>query len=290
MQTTLSFPAAGPTAPVAGPGLVILSFDLRADFGFLRKPDVNEGLSLTYNLLHRPALLGILGAIAGLDGYTRRGEVPEYWQQLGHLRVGVEPLAFVGEESAEAGYAPRHERGNFQKTVLAYTNTVGYANADGTWILTENTLVRPAYRCYVLLDPANAVEQLLYDRLRGQQAEYLPYLGKNEFAVGWTADSVREYPATPFGGGQEFAVRTAFRKTKPVSSAEAVEEDFSFFDAPTVSTQSFFYFERLPVDFDLRLMQYRHADFVFSNARFRSDLPVEGLYQLGADEATVQLF
>lgn len=292
MQTTFSFDSSAPAAdtPAADGRQVVLSFDLRADFGFLRKPEVNEGLSLTYNLLHRPALLGILGAIAGLGGYTRRGAAPEYWQKLGHLRVGVEPLAFVGTETRKAGYVPRHERGNFQKTVLTYTNTVGYANADGTWILSENTLVRPAYRCYLLLNLVNEVEQLLYNRLRAQQAEYLPYLGKNEFALGWAAESVREYPAELFAGRQEFEVRTAFRKTRPVSNAEAVEESFSFFDEPRLTAQSFFYFERLPVDFDVHLMQYRHADFVYSNARFRSDLPVEGLYRLTENNSTVQLF
>ena len=292
MQTTISYDSqAAPTANLAtaGAGKVLLSFDLQADFGFLRKPDVNEGLSLSYNLLHRPALLGILGAIAGLGGYTRRGEIPEYWQLLGHLRVGVEPLAFVGTEAREKGSVPRHERGTFQKSVLSYTNTVGYANADGTWILTENTLVRPAYRCYVLLDRHQPVEQCLYERLRGQQAEYLPYLGKNEFALSWSAESVREYAVQPFAGGQEFEVRTAFYKPQPVRTAEAVADEFSFFDQPLLGANSFFYFERLPVDFDPTLLQYRHADFVFSNARFRAGLPVHGLYQLAENGTVVQL-
>lgn len=51
----------------------LISFDLRADFGVFKKPDVNEGLQLTFNMLHRPALLGILGAIAGLEGYQKKG-------------------------------------------------------------------------------------------------------------------------------------------------------------------------------------------------------------------------
>ena len=46
----------------------LISFDIQADFGFFKKPDYNDGVLLTYNMLHKPALLGILGAIIGLRG------------------------------------------------------------------------------------------------------------------------------------------------------------------------------------------------------------------------------
>ena len=39
----------------------LISFDIQADFGFFKKPDYNDGVLLTYNMLHKPALLGILG-------------------------------------------------------------------------------------------------------------------------------------------------------------------------------------------------------------------------------------
>ena len=286
MQTLLSFEDPAAAAAAASDSLILLSFDVRADFGFLRKPDVNDGLSLSYNLLHRPALLGLLGAVAGLGGYVGRGQRPEYWDRLGHLRVGVAPLAFVGEEARERGDRPRHERGSFAKTVLEYTNTVGYANADGTWILRESTLIRPAYRCFVLLNRANPVEELLYQRLRRQEAEFLPYLGKNEFALSW--DNVRELPeARPFGGAREFQVASAFRKTERVSDAVARAmglraRQFGPAEPP------FLHFERLPVGFDEHLMQYRYGEFVFSNARFQADAPIEDLYEW-LDDQVVQL-
>lgn len=277
MQTLFSFdaPAAAAGAPSAA-AMTLLAFDARADFGFLRKPDVNEGLSLSYNLLHRPALLGLLGAIAGLGGYAGRGQRPEYWTQLGHLRVGVAPLAYVGTEAAAHGDWPRHERGSFAKTVLEYTNTVGYANADGTWILRESTLIRPAYRCFVLLDRANPVEELLYQRLLHQEADYLPYLGKNEFALSW--DNVQVLAdARPFAGGQEFQVASAFRKTSRVSDAVARAMGLRARQS-NGSEPPFLHFERLPVGFDEHLMQYRYAEFVYSNARFKADAPIEDLF------------
>ncbi len=48
----------------------LISFDLQGDFGFFRKPDVNDGIQLGYNLIHKPSVLGLLGAIIGLQGYA----------------------------------------------------------------------------------------------------------------------------------------------------------------------------------------------------------------------------
>lgn len=119
----------------------LISFDIQADFGFFKKPDYNDGVLLTYNMLHKPALLGILGAIIGLRGYRKKGEWPEYYQRLAALPVGIEPLE------------GRHEKGNFQKTIVKYTNTVGYANQDGNLLVEESMLIRPAYRCNRLCFP-----------------------------------------------------------------------------------------------------------------------------------------
>ena len=110
----------------------LISFDIQADFGFFKKPDYNDGVLLTYNMLHKPALLGILGAIIGLRGYRKKGEWPEYYQRLAALPVGIEPLE------------GRHEKGSFQKTIVKYTNTVGYANQDGNLLVEESMLIRPA--------------------------------------------------------------------------------------------------------------------------------------------------
>ena len=60
----------------------LISFDLRGDFGMLKKPDTNEPVYLTFNMLHKPALLGILGAILGLKGFRKQKELPEYYEIL----------------------------------------------------------------------------------------------------------------------------------------------------------------------------------------------------------------
>ena len=47
----------------------LISVDFYADFGFLKKPDTNNPMYFSFNMLHKPALLGILGAIIGERGF-----------------------------------------------------------------------------------------------------------------------------------------------------------------------------------------------------------------------------
>ena len=69
----------------------LISFIIKAEKGFMKKPDINEGIYLTYNMLHKPAILGILGAIIGLKGYEKNEVFPEYYRELKHIPVGVKP-------------------------------------------------------------------------------------------------------------------------------------------------------------------------------------------------------
>ena len=48
----------------------LISFDIQADFGFFKKPDYNDGVLLTYNMLHKPALLGPPGGNRTFGGET----------------------------------------------------------------------------------------------------------------------------------------------------------------------------------------------------------------------------
>ena len=123
----------------------LISIDIKADFGMLKKPDTNEPVYLTFNILHKPGLLGILGAIIGLEGFKEKGKLPEYYKKLKDLQIGIQPL--------------EHENGNFQKTIIQYNNTTGTANKEGNLIVIEQTLIAPAFRCYLLLDIENELQK-----------------------------------------------------------------------------------------------------------------------------------
>ena len=258
----------------------LISFDLRANFACFKKPDVNEGLILTFNCLHKPALLGILGAIVGLKGYSKKGEFPEYYRLFKDLPVGIEPLE---------GF---HEKGNFNKTIIKYTNTVGYANADGNLLVTEQTLIRPGYRCYVLLDVNVKEQSALYQYLQKGESMYLPYLGKNEFSAWWESSSVVDYEFEQVENlSDNYTIASIFKKSAKLRDNQVDEgnEDFNFLDL-TLKPDIFLYFERLPITFDEILVQYKLADFTYSNVTWKSSSKMDSLYFLKGEEKYVQLF
>ena len=252
----------------------LISFDLFADFAFFRKPDTNCTINLSYNIIHRPAILGILGAILGREGYREKGELPRYYQLLKDIKLGVEPL--------------NQDRGNFAKTNIKYSNTVGYANKGATFLTEELTLVDPQYRLYLLLDEDSAYHNTLLTSLKNGHAEYIPYFGKNEYPAWWLPDSLREYTfSKPKKIATSIRIATIFQKKEVLKEkADLPEPDFLNFDNNQIP---FIYFERLPKDFDLTLMQYEIADFAYSNCYIKTAQTIENLYFLIEINAYVQL-
>jgi CRISPR-associated protein Cas5h len=252
----------------------LISFDLKADFAFFRKPDTNATINLSYNIIHRPAVLGILGAIVGLEGYKEKGQMPQYYEVLKEVKVGIEPL--------------NHDKGNYTKTNIKYSNTVGYANKGTNFLTEELTMVNPEYRIYLLLDEDDHYQKQLAENLKKGRAEYIPYLGKNEFTAWWSADSYKEYhfsvEKTPAGS---IKIKTIFQKDHVLkNNVEAPFPDLLNFD----NTESpFIYFERLPKDFDLTLMQYDVADFAYSNFQIKNAQTLENLFFVDEINAYVQL-
>jgi CRISPR-associated protein Cas5h len=254
----------------------LISFDLKAEMGFLKKPDINDGIYLTYNMLHKPALLGILGAIAGMKGYERNGVFPEYYLKLKHLKVGIQPL--------------ESDKGNYTKEIVSYNNSTGFASNEegGNLIVTEQILLKPEYRCYLLLNLENNDEKTLYDSILSYNAEFLPYLGKNDFSAWWInakeCDSVSK-----FDFSCNYKIASIFAKTEAISGY--VARSMSMFSSESKEI-TFLYFEQLPIYFDDKLFQYSYADFVYSNASFKAEMNMSGageFYRINEDNI-VQLF
>lgn len=254
----------------------LVSFDLYADFAFFRKPETNNTINLSYNIIHKPAVLGILGAVLGLDGYKEKGRLPEYYEKLKELKIGVEPLG--------------HDKGNFAKTNIKYSNTVGYANKGGNFLTEELTLVHPGFRIYLLLDESSETHLELQRSLRIGESVYIPYLGKNEFTAWWHPSTFTEYNFLERGARKDESVKikSVFQKSIIVKgNTETPFPDFS--KEIDFNEVHFIYFERLPKDFDIELMQYDIAEFVFSNYQISNAHLIESLFFVKELEAYVQL-
>ena len=260
----------------------LISFDIKADFGFLKKPDTNEPVYITYNMLHKPALLGVLGAIIGLKGFKilletsrkkKRIYIPEYYEKLSDLQVGIQPLD--------------SENGNYSKMIIRYNNSVGYASMEqgGNLLIDEQTLIKPSYRCFLLLDLEDELQNKLYLNLKNKEAEYLPYLGKNDFSI-WWGNFKDDYGIKQFEYKESFKISSIIKKTAPLAKGIAHAMGRG---AREQTKSQFMYFERLPVGYRLDLMQYNFEDFAFTNAFLEKEYQLGNLYQISQNEC-VQLF
>lgn len=254
----------------------LISLNIYAEKGFLKKPDINDGIYLTYNMLHKPALLGVLGAIVGLSGYKQNGELPEYYLQFNKIPLGIKPI--------------NDEKGNFQKTIISYNNTTGLASNEpgGNLIITEQTLVSPAYQVFLLLDLDNKHELILYNNIKNQHAEYLPYLGKNDYSLWWKNEEVKEYKWEKVNETKaQFTIHSVFNKgseTVKESKYDDINDLDMFNFESSIKPESFMSFERIPIGFNEELMQYSYADFAYTNYELKANANIHNLYFLNNSE------
>ncbi|MGI9527811.1 MAG: type I-B CRISPR-associated protein Cas5b [Weeksellaceae bacterium] len=251
----------------------LISFDLKSDFGFFRKPETNNTLNVSYNMIHKPAILGLLGAVIGLKGYQEKGELPEYYQKLGKLKIGIAPL--------------NHENGNFMKTPIKYSNTVGYANKGTTFLTEELTLITPQYRIYVLLDESNSEQQQLLANLKNGYTEFIPYFGKNEFTAWW--DNYREwaFEEAQLNETDKVQIDTLFLKNEIITPS--LLQPRRGRGQRDSKVNFFIYFERLPIGFNLNLFQYDLKEFVFTNYLIDNGHILDNLYKICSFNNYVQL-
>jgi len=158
-----------------------ISFKLSGKTACFRKPDVNVYAYFTYNNIHKPALLGLLGAIIGLSGYTQLHDenerlkkekkplnegYPEFYEKLGHLKISITPLA---------------PNGYFSKKIQTFNNSVGYASQEqgGNLVVREQWLENPQWQIMILDDGSDEFQKISEYLISGKSV-FIPYLGKND--------------------------------------------------------------------------------------------------------------
>lgn len=158
-----------------------ISFGISGKTAIFKKPDVNSYAYFTYNNIHKPALLGILGAIIGLDGYTKLYDenrkakeektgfndgFPDYYEKLKDLKVSIVPLA---------------KNGYFSKKIQTFNNSVGYASQElgGNLIVREQWLENPKWQIMILENETEEYKKIK-EYLLNKKAVYITYLGKND--------------------------------------------------------------------------------------------------------------
>jgi len=248
----------------------LISFTIKSDFGMFKKPDINDKIFITYNIIPKTYILGVLGAIMGYEGYAQnrnKAKMPEFYEKLKDIRVAIAPSDKNG--------------GIYKKEFILFNNT---CNGE-TKNITEQTLVSPAYEIYLELDETNQEHFELIARLENKKAEFLPYMGKNEFSLWW--DNFHKHKTfEKVEQKEQFQVLTIIPK----------DENFVLKNSgyKERTTNYFYLFERLPIDWTEKPRQYKYQDFLYTNAVFKSSESLKSIDSIGelfeSDKGIICLF
>lgn len=211
-----------------------LKFILSGETAFFKVPMVNSVCYFTYGNIHKPALLGMFGAILGYKGYGYEIiDFPEYYEKLKDVKVSI---------------VPNSENGYFNKKFQQFNNSVGYASQEqgGNLIVKEQWIEDPSWTIYIMLD--NEESQKLADMIIHSQCVYIPYLGKNDHPA--TIEKV-EYVEVKNVNAENLTIQS-------LSLSEALDFDQDEMD--------FKYEEYLPLTLNLETNHHELKKFILTNA------------------------
>ncbi|MCD6433186.1 MAG: type I-B CRISPR-associated protein Cas5 [Sulfurimonas sp.] len=237
-----------------------VSFRLSGKTACFRKPDVNQFAYFTYNNIHKPALLGIFGAILGLAGHiqlsneNRRIEeenksikkkadkkslnsgYPEFYEKLKGLKISIVPLA---------------PHGYFSKKIQVFNNSIGYASKEmgGNLIVREQWLENPQWQIMILDDGANEYGKLK-EYLMGSKSIFVPYLGKNDHPA--KIDEVQELELSSYIDGVKI-------------SSLFIEDKCEISKMPPRGELSYFFKEVSPMRLQEEYHFYEYENLIFTN-------------------------
>lgn len=228
-----------------------IALEISGKTACFRKPDVNVNVYFTYNHIHKVALLGLLGAVLGLGGYTaqnrdinQHGDIsenvyPEFYAKLKHLRISI---------------VPHGDRGYFSKKIQTFNNSVGYASQEqgNNLVVKEQWIENPHWTVYILEDGSEIYTSLKEALLTGR-CVYIPYLGKND------------HPAVLSNPREEVLQKVSESNCiNSLFTLEAIEFQKHFHGEP------YFYKEYLPVGLDELTNGYVFNNMAFTNRKIKN--------------------
>lgn len=152
-----------------------IKFEVSSRTAIIKKPESNETY-YTYKFPHKIMLLGILGAIIGLNGYNYYSfkkyleepveELPEFYSKLRNLKIAI---------------IPNMKSKNFNTKIQTFNNSVGYASKEegNNLVVKEQWLENPSWDIYILGDESDEYKKIK-EYLINKKCEYIPYIGKND--------------------------------------------------------------------------------------------------------------
>ena len=230
----------------------ILKFTLKGKTAFFKMPDVNSYVYFSYGNIHKPALLGIFGAVMGYKGYNHQGkeDYPEYYEKLKDLKISI---------------VPNSKMGDFSKKIQYFNNSVGYASSEegGNLIVKECWLENVSWDIFIKIED-NDVHKKLKERFQNFNFKYTVYLGKN--------DHFADIENVEIFNGEELnednlKIDSLFLRK---SVGEEIKEGASAFGKQASSFENIYrYEEKLPLRLNKISNQYETENFIFTNAKYK---------------------
>ena len=226
-----------------------LKFTLSGETAFFKKPDVNTYLYFTYGNIHKIAILGLIGAAIGLEGYNFQEKLkfPKFYSELNNLNISI---------------VPKNKRGYIPKKVQVFNNSVGYASQEqgGNLIVKEQWLERPSWDIYILVDDNKNTGKIMDSFLKNKFV-YMPYLGKNDHYANITeAELVDLKEITSLETVNSLFIKKYF---------EFKKEEKNIFDLDFQHEDMWKYEERLPIALESQENQYITVPFIFTNMKVK---------------------
>lgn len=228
----------------------VCRFTLSGKTACFRMPDVNSDVYITYGHIHKVALLGLLGAVIGLDGYGQKLSVsgkPVFYEELQNLQVSI---------------FPKVKTGMFLKKTQCFTNTTGFSNTQQsvpcTQMVREQWLEHPEWEIMFLLD--SPIAEKIADFLQERKCVYQPYLGKTEHVAVITDVCVEDITSS-----QDMEI--------PLECLVPAEQVIS---VDCKHNADILYQEELPIRLDDTFGLYQLTNFVYTDGWYR----VQSAYML----------
>ena len=241
-----------------------LSFEISGKTAIFKKPDVNSYAYFTYNNIHKPALLGILGAIIGLGGYTKLYDgnrkakedksgyndgFPDYYEKLKDLKISIIPLV---------------KNGYFSKKIQTFNNSVGYASFEqgGNLIVREQWLENPKWQIIILKNDTDEYKKIK-EYLLNKKAVYIPYLGKNDHFA--NIDFVKE-------------INLSISENLDTLDSLFIEDYFEIADSAGRRILPFMFKEISPVSLQKDFHFYEYKSMIFTNQKLNLKKVFKDIY------------
>jgi len=189
MNTTLEHFSSPEENQISNRSNKLLIFRLYGSFAHFNQP-ISNRFRNTYSIIPKPQLLGLIGSIAGLEGYKNRSTLPEFYRMIGNLKVFIK-----SNNNYDKKFIVKYNSLNSFLSNRVNPEMIGdkVKPSIPNVIINEQVLLYPDYEIGLLLNENNDLHSTIIENIRHNRSVFHIYLGKNEFFANSQYISLENY-------------------------------------------------------------------------------------------------